>query len=147
MDKPHMLSTQMIVISLDMERDPFIARENEEELLDSEVAYLSVNGALMYVVNYICPDILFNVNLLAIYSSLQTQRHWNIVKQILHYLMDAMDMNLFYSKVCKLELTSYTNAYYISKLYNGSSETSYQFTCDDTSISWRYAKQIVETTS
>nr|KYP58756.1 Copia protein [Cajanus cajan]KYP58765.1 Copia protein [Cajanus cajan]KYP58766.1 Copia protein [Cajanus cajan] len=53
----------------------------------------------MYLVNYTRPDTTFIVNLLAIYSSSPTRRHWNEVKQIHRYLRGTMDMGLLYSKV------------------------------------------------
>lgn len=57
MDKCHVLSTPMVVRSLDVENDPFRPREKDEELLGSEVPYLSVIGALMYLDNYTCTHI------------------------------------------------------------------------------------------
>ena len=71
MDKAHPLSFPMVVLSLDVKKDPFRPCENGEELLDLKVPYLSVIGALMYIANYTRPDIAFSVNLLARYSSTQ----------------------------------------------------------------------------
>ena len=65
MDKAHPLSSSMIVRSLDVKKDPFRSCEKCEELLSSEVSYLSVIGALMYLANCTCLDIAFSVNLLA----------------------------------------------------------------------------------
>ncbi|MCI84038.1 putative protein phosphatase 2C 33, partial [Trifolium medium] len=45
----------MIVRSLDVEKDHFIPREENEEKLDPEVPYLNAIGALMYLANYTCP--------------------------------------------------------------------------------------------
>ena len=75
MDKAHPLSTPIVVRSLDVKNDLFLPCENGEELLGPEVPYLSVIGTLMYLANYTRPDIAFSVNLLARYSSAQTQRH------------------------------------------------------------------------
>ena len=52
MDKSHPLTTQIVVKSLDMNKDHFRTRESDEELLCFEVAYLSVIGALMYIVGH-----------------------------------------------------------------------------------------------
>jgi Reverse transcriptase (RNA-dependent DNA polymerase) len=41
MDKTHPLSTPMVVRSLDVKKDPYIPRENNEKTLDPEVPYLS----------------------------------------------------------------------------------------------------------
>ena len=77
MDKSHPLSSPMVVRSLEVTKDPFRPKEENEELLGPEVPYLSAIGALMYLVNYTRPDIAFSVNLLARYSSAPTKRHWN----------------------------------------------------------------------
>ena len=75
MDKAHPLSSPMVARSLDVKNDPFRPCEKGEELLDPEVSYLSVIGALMYLANCIRPDIAFYVYLLIKYNSALTQRH------------------------------------------------------------------------
>nr|KYP73913.1 Retrovirus-related Pol polyprotein from transposon TNT 1-94 [Cajanus cajan] len=96
MDKSHLLCTPMVVRSLDVNKDPFRPQEKGQEIIGAEVPYLSAIGAIMYLANYTRPDIVFAVNLLAIYSSSPTRRHWNGVKQILRYLRGTMDMGLLY---------------------------------------------------
>ena len=86
MDKAHPLSSPMIVRSLDVKNDQFHPCEKGEELLSPEVPYLRAIGALMYLANCTRPDIAFPINLLARYISVPTQRHWNGIKHILHYL-------------------------------------------------------------
>ena len=68
MNKSHPLSSIMVVRSLEVNKDPFRPKEENEELLGPEVSYLSAIGALMYLANYIRPDVAFSVNLLARYS-------------------------------------------------------------------------------
>ena len=75
MDKAHPLSSPMVVRSLDVKKDPFRSCEKNEELLGLKVSYLSAIGALMYLVNCTCPNIVFSVNLLARYSFAPTRRH------------------------------------------------------------------------
>ena len=65
----------MIVRSLEVNKDPFRPKEENEKLLGPEVPYLSAIGALMYLANCTRPDIAFSVNLLARYSSTPTLRH------------------------------------------------------------------------
>ena len=65
MDEAHPLSTPMVVRSLDVNKDPFRPQEKDEEIVGSEVPYLSVIGAFMYLANITRPDISFVVNLLA----------------------------------------------------------------------------------
>ena len=103
-NKTHLLSSPMIVRSLDMKKDSFRHCEKGEELLGHEVPYLSVIGAIMY--HAICTRsyIAFSVNLLARHSSAQTQRRWNGIKHILSYFQRIADMSLFYSKESKQQL-------------------------------------------
>ena len=77
MDKAHPLNSPMIVRSLEVDKDPFRPKEENEKLLGPEVPYLSAIGSLMYLANCTRPDIAFSVNLLARYSSASTLRHWN----------------------------------------------------------------------
>ena len=53
MDKSHPLTSPMVVRSLEVTKDPFWPKEENEELLGLEVPYLSSIGALMYLANYI----------------------------------------------------------------------------------------------
>ena len=52
MDKSHPLSSPMVVRSLEVTKDPFRPKEENEELLCPEVPYRSAIGALMYFANY-----------------------------------------------------------------------------------------------
>ena len=63
------LSSSMIVSSLEVKKDPFHLKEDNEKLLGLEVPYYNVIGTLMNLANYTQPDISFLVNLLARYSS------------------------------------------------------------------------------
>jgi len=83
MDKSYPSKTPMVVRSLDMEKDPFRPRDEDEEVLGPEVPYLSVIGALMYLANQTRPDIAFAVNLLARHSAAPTKHHWTGAKHIL----------------------------------------------------------------
>ena len=65
MDKAHLLSSPMVICSLDIIKYPFRPCEKGEELLGPKVPYLSVIGAIMYLANYTCSNIVFSVTLLA----------------------------------------------------------------------------------
>ena len=101
MDKTHFLSSPMVVRLLDEKKDSFCHCEKDEELLGPEVPYLSTIGALMYLVNCICSNIAFSVNLFTRYSFTPTRRHWNGIKHILYYLCGTTDMSMFYSRESK----------------------------------------------
>ena len=76
-DKAEPSSTSMVVRTLDVKRDPFHPKEDDEEILEPEVPYLSAIGALLYLAQCTKPDISFVVNLLARYNNTPIRRHWN----------------------------------------------------------------------
>src|SRR6266508_5554230 len=96
MDKSYPSKTPMVVRFLDMNKDQFRPRDENEELLGPEVPYLSAIGALMYIANCTRPDIAFVVNLLARHSAAPTRRHWAGVKNIFRYLNGTRNLDLFY---------------------------------------------------
>jgi hypothetical protein len=51
MEKAHPLSTQMVIQSLDVKKDHFRLREDDEEIFYPEVPYLSAISVLMYLAN------------------------------------------------------------------------------------------------
>ncbi|KAM2105824.1 hypothetical protein ACFX1R_016287 [Malus domestica] len=67
-------STLMVVQTLDAKRNPFRPNEDEEEILEPKVPYLSTTRALLYLAQWTRPDISFLVNLLARYSNAFTRR-------------------------------------------------------------------------
>ena len=69
MDKAYPLSMSMIVRSLDIKKDSFCPKEDDEVVFGSEVSYLSAIGALLYLAQCTRPYIVFSVNLLVRYSS------------------------------------------------------------------------------
>ena len=73
----------MVVHSLEVNKDPFYPKKENEELFGLKAPYLNAIGALMYLANCIRPDIAFSVNLLARYSYAPSKRHWNEIKHIL----------------------------------------------------------------
>ena len=82
MYKSHLTNSPMVVRSLEVNKDSFRPKKNEE-LLGLEVPYLNAIDALMYLANCTRPNIAFSINLLARYSSIPTKRHWNEIKHIL----------------------------------------------------------------
>ena len=82
----------MVVRSLEVTKDSFGLKKENEELLGPEVPYLSAIGAIMYLANYTRSDIAFSVNLLAIYNLALTKRHRNEIKHVLRYLCGTYDM-------------------------------------------------------
>ncbi|KAD3641863.1 hypothetical protein E3N88_31087 [Mikania micrantha] len=147
MENANFLSTPMVVRSLNVDNDPFRPCEDGEEVLGSEVPYLSAIGALMYLTNCTRPDISFAVNLLARFSSAPTKRHWNGIKHIFRYLRGNTDLGLFYPNDSKEELVGYADAGYLSDPHKARSQTGYVFLNGGTAISWRSQKQTLVATS
>lgn len=83
MNKAYPVIIPMVVRSLDVEKNLFHHRSENEEILGHEVPYLSAIGALMYLATNTRPDIAFAVNVLARCSSAPTKRHWCGIKQVL----------------------------------------------------------------
>ena len=96
MDKVGPVNTPMIGRSLDINKDPFRPKDEDEEVLGPEIPYLSAIGALLYLAQCTRPDISFSVNLLARFSSAPTQRHWSGIKNIFRYLKGTIDLGLFF---------------------------------------------------
>ena len=147
MNKSHPLSTPMVVLSLEVDKDPFRPKEDTEDILGLEVPYLSAIGALLYLANCTKPDIEFVVNLLARFSTSPTRRHWNGIKHIFWYLQGSQDIGLLYTRNQDMTLVGYSDADYMSDPHNAKYHTGYFFLYDDTAISWRSIKQTMVTTS
>jgi hypothetical protein len=98
MSECHPLNTPKVVRSLEVNKDPFRPKEEDEETLGTEVPYLSTIGALKYLTNCTRPYIAFVVNLLARYSAAPIRRHWVGVKTILRYLKGTQDLGLWFPK-------------------------------------------------
>ncbi|XP_035838086.1 secreted RxLR effector protein 161-like [Helianthus annuus] len=147
MDKANPLSTPMVVRSLNFENDPFRPCENNEEVLDPEVPYLSAIEALMFLTNCTRPDISFAVNLLSRFSSTPTKRHWNGIKHTFRYLRGTVHLGLFYPNDSKEGLVGYADAGYLSDPHKAKSQSGYVFMNGGTAISWRSQKQTLVATS
>ena len=146
MDKAYPLSSLMVVPSLDVKNDLFPSYEKGEKLLGPEVPYLSAIVTLIYLTNCTMSDIVVSVNLLAKYSSTPTQGHWNGIKHILCYLQRTIDKGLFYSNESKQQLLRYVNVRHLSYPHRVISQTMYVFNYNETVISWRSFKQIMDAT-
>ena len=125
----------MVVRSLEVNKNPFRLKEENEELFGPKVPYLSAIGALMYLVNCTRSDIAFSVNLQARYSSTLTKRYWNEIKHILRYLRGTSDMSLYYSKESKSQLIGYVDGGYLSNPHKARFQIGYVFTYGGTTIS------------
>ncbi|XP_068328055.1 secreted RxLR effector protein 161-like [Pyrus communis] len=136
----------------------FRPNDDEEEILEPKVPYLSAIGALLHLAQCIRPDISFAVNLLVRYINAPTRKHWNGVKDIFRYLKDTMDLGLFhthespsvaapYGHQIDSRLVGYADVGYLFDPHRTRSQTSYVFTVGDTAISCRSTKKTLVATS
>jgi hypothetical protein len=123
MDKAYSARTPMFVRALEKDTDPFRLKEEEEEVLRQEYSYLSVIGALMYLVDNMRPDIAFVVNCLIRHNAAPTMRQWNGIKKILRYLVGTIDLGLYFQKNQDSKLIGYADADYLSDPLNARSQT------------------------
>ncbi|KAM2701565.1 hypothetical protein EV2_003381 [Malus domestica] len=149
----------MVIQTLNAKRDPFHSKEDGEEILEPEVPYLSVIGALLYLAQCTRPDISFVVNLLARYCNASTHRHRNGVKDFFRYPKGVTNLGLFYTHESSRKaatpfdpwvdscLIGYADAGYLSDPHMARFQTGYVFTIGDTTISWTSTKQTLVATS
>ncbi|XP_074318046.1 secreted RxLR effector protein 161-like [Silene latifolia] len=137
----------MVVRSLDIDKDPFRPRENNEEILGPKVPYLSAIGALMYIASHTRPDISFSVNLLARFSSCPTRRHWNGIKHVLRYLQGTKDMGLFFPNMSREKSSWFCDTVYLSILIMPDHKLDMCLPVVVLAISWRSMKQTITATS
>ncbi|XP_074351830.1 secreted RxLR effector protein 161-like [Apium graveolens] len=135
----------MVVRSLKVEKDSLQPRKEDEDSIGSEVPYHSAIRALMYLANNTIPDIAFDVNFLARFSSDPTKRHWDGIKHIFRYLHGTIDTGLFFPNSSTSQLVGYADVGYMSDAHFGQSQTSYLFTYCGTVMSWKYIKQTMTT--
>ncbi|KAM1345793.1 hypothetical protein ACFXTH_035214 [Malus domestica] len=138
----------MVVRLLNAKQDLFRPKEDDEEILEPEVPYLSAICALLYLTQCARPDISFAVNLLARYSNAPAHKHWTGVKVIFRYLKGTKDLGLFYPYESSSDAATppsasrvdshfvgYDNARYLSDPHKARSQTGYVFTIGGTAIS------------
>jgi hypothetical protein len=147
MSECHPLKTPMVVQSLEVNKDPFRPKEEDEETLGPKVSYLSAIGALMYLANCTRPDIAFAVNLLARYSVAPTKRHWVGVKTILRYLKGTQDLGYGFLKGgTKVWWDTLMLAICLTRIMPDH-KTSFVFLYGSAAISWWSVKQTLVATS
>ncbi|KAB2608698.1 hypothetical protein D8674_011866 [Pyrus ussuriensis x Pyrus communis] len=104
--------------------DPFRPNEDDEEILEPKVLYLSAIGALLYLAQYTRPDIFFVVNLLARYSNAPTHRQYYGFGLVLSY-RSSSDAATSTSRLDS-PLVSYADVGYLSDLHKVRSQTGYK---------------------
>lgn len=96
MNKMHSVSTLIIGWILDLKKDSFRLKDDDEKILGAEVSYLIAIDSLLYLAQYTTPYVSFYVNLLDRFSSAPTQSHWSGIKTTFRYLKGTIDFGLFH---------------------------------------------------
>ena len=117
MDKAAFLNTLVVVRSLDVTKDPFCLRKDDEEILGLEVTFLTAIGNLLYLSNFTRPDISFIVSILSRFSISFTQRYWKGIKKVFRYLRGTDDLGLFYHNKVIQRLVGYVDTRYLSNAH------------------------------
>jgi hypothetical protein len=158
MDKTHLLGTSMIVWSLDIKKNPYRPRENENagyltypHKTRSQSEYVFTYGGTIISwrsikqtltttsSNHAELIILYDVghvNVLARYNFNLTHRYWNRIKHVFRYFCGTRDMRLFYQKDKKSKLVGYADAGYLTYSHKTRSQSEYVFIYGGTAISW-----------
>lgn len=77
--------------------------------------YRSIIGSLLYL-SASRPDIKFNVCMCARYQSNPKESHLSVVKRIMRYLLDTINLGLWYPKNSSYNLVGYSDAKLIEKV-------------------------------
>ena len=80
------------------DKDPLSPNDSDEEIFGREFPYHGAMRALVYRANCTRPGMSLAVTLLARYNASLIKWHWVGVKNIFRYLMDTIDLRLFYEK-------------------------------------------------
>jgi hypothetical protein len=113
--------------------------KEEGELLDlSRFPYPELIGSLMYLSVTTRPDICQAVGALARYMATPTDKHWNVAKGVLRYLLGTADLGLVYGDVSKETggLVGYCDADFAGDLDTRRSTTGYVYLLNGGAISW-----------
>ncbi|KAL3698614.1 hypothetical protein R1sor_012690 [Riccia sorocarpa] len=131
----HPRDTPLEVRNLKPEQDIYGPMREGETILLAKYPYLAAIGSLMYAAMTTRPDIAFSVNLLARHTQDPTQRHWNVIKQIIRYLHGIMDVRLFYVPHEDSTMRGYADARNLTDMTTGRSQTGFVFLNNGAAIS------------
>nr|GEY83783.1 hypothetical protein [Tanacetum cinerariifolium] len=109
------------------------------------VPYSSAVGSIMCAVRCTRPDVAFAQNVTSRFQQNPGDIHWNIVKNILTYLINTKDMFLVYGGDLKRELRvfCYTDVGYLMDADDLKSQTGYVFILNSGVVDWKSAKKFI----
>ena len=112
---------------------------DEEREYMSKVSYSNTVGSLMYAMVCTRPDISLAIGVMNRYMHDLRKRHWQVVKWILRYILDTIDVGLKFERddnlgQCTVE---YLDSDYVGDLDRCRPTTGYVFTLAKALVSWR----------
>jgi hypothetical protein len=107
---------------------------------DDATRYRSVVGSLQYL-SHTRPDISFPVNRVCQFLSNPTTEHWSVVKRILQYLHDTIDMGLCFTKSGAPLLSAFSDADWAGDADDRRSTGGFAVFFGGNLISWSSRKQ------
>ena len=110
---------------------------DEERKYMSKVLYSNVVGSLMYIMVCTRPDISLAIGVMNRYMHDLRKRHWQVVKWILRYILNTVDVGLIFERDDNLGqyVVGYVDSAYAGDLDRRRSTISYVFTLAKTSMS------------
>jgi hypothetical protein len=106
---------------------------------DDATRYQSVVGGLQYL-SLTRPDISFSVNRMCQYMSSPTTVHWVMMKRILRYLRDTIDLGLRFSKSNSMLLSAFSDADWAGNVYDRRSTGGYTIFLGGNLVAWSSRK-------
>ena len=92
-------------------------------------------------------DIIYVVGILGRYQSNLRVDHWKAAKKVMRYLHGTKHFMLTYRQTRYLEVTGYSDSYFISCMDSRKSTSGYVFMLASGAVSWRRMKQTLTATS
>ena len=103
----------------------------------SRVPYANAIGSLMYAMVCTRPDISHAVRVVSRYMHNPGKDHWQVVKWILRYIHNTVDVGLVFEQKDSQYLVGYCDSDYAGDLDKRRSTTGYVFTIANVPVSWK----------
>jgi hypothetical protein len=87
------------------------------------------------------PDIAYFVSVLSQFMVKPLESHWNATKAVLKYLKVTLDYGIKYIDASDVELTGYSDSYWVGNPDDRRSTTGYVFGIGSRVVSWRSKKK------
>ena len=107
----------------------------------SKSPYASAIGSIMYAIICTRPDVLCALSMTSKYQLCPGNDHCITVKNILKFLNTTSDKFLVFRDVCELCVKGYTDASFQTCKDDFQSQSSYIFTLNGATLSWKNSKQ------